>query len=96
MIFQDLEFVEKDFIDKLIQKNEELQDKIVEMDNTIELLKGKLIEKEIDNDLMTLDEAIEHAKEVSRLGICSVRCAKQHEQLAIWLQELKNLKEIIR
>ena len=47
---------------------------------------------------MTLDEAIAHAKEVAgRLGAsCNCEageCSVQHQQLAGWLQELKDLRE---
>lgn len=41
---------------------------------------------------LTLDEAIEHAKEEAfKLG-CS-ECGKEHRQLAEWLEELKEYKE---
>jgi len=36
---------------------------------------------------MTLDEAIQHAREVAQSG-CS-ECCKEHEQLAEWLEELQ-------
>lgn len=42
---------------------------------------------------MTLQEAIKHAKEVSSKE-CS-ECKKEHEQLAEWLEELKNIKDIL-
>ena len=53
---------------------------------------------------MTLDEAIQHAKDVAReerdkllkVGdeyICS-ECGKEHEQLVEWLEELKNYKKL--
>ena len=60
---------------------------------------------------MTIDEAIEHAIEVSEiqrnndklnktLGVISpyyktdcIKCAEEHEQLAEWLEELKEYKE---
>ena len=41
---------------------------------------------------MTLDEAIEHAKEVGSKMMCSCKtceCGKEHMQLASWLEELK-------
>lgn len=43
---------------------------------------------------MTLDEAIAHAKEVAsvRKDNCE-QCAKDHEQLAEWLEELKDLRQ---
>lgn len=37
---------------------------------------------------MTLDEAIQHAREVAQSG-CS-ECCKEHEQLADWLEELRD------
>lgn len=40
---------------------------------------------------MTLDEAIEHCDEVVQKEDCS-KCAKEHEQLKEWLEELKELK----
>lgn len=42
---------------------------------------------------MTLDEAIEHAREVSSQECAE--CKKEHEQLANWLEELKQLQSII-
>ena len=60
---------------------------------------------------MTIDEAIEHAIEVSEiqrnndklnktLGVISpyyktdcIKCAEEHEQLAEWLEELKDYRE---
>ena len=53
---------------------------------------------------MTLDEAIQHSNEVAKKErdkllkagdeyICS-ECGKEHEQLAEWLEELKELREI--
>lgn len=60
---------------------------------------------------MTIDEAIEHAREVSteqkrRTGICvqndnecdkfseCLNCAKEHEQLADWLEQLKEYQQL--
>lgn len=40
---------------------------------------------------MTLDEAIQHAREVAQSG-CS-ECCKEHEQLADWLEELRDLRQ---
>jgi vacuolar-type H+-ATPase subunit H len=40
---------------------------------------------------MTLDEAIEHAKEIAN-SQCN-ECGKQHKQLADWLEELKQYRE---
>lgn len=37
---------------------------------------------------MTLDEAIQHAREVAQSG-CS-ECCKEHAQLAEWLEELRD------
>lgn len=41
---------------------------------------------------MTIDEAIAHAREVANNESCE-KCAKEHEQLAEWLEELKIYKE---
>ena len=41
---------------------------------------------------MTLDEAIGHAREVARTCDDS-RCAKDHERLAEWLEELRLARE---
>ena len=60
---------------------------------------------------MTIDEAIEHAREVSteqkrRSGICvqndnecdkfsgCLNCAKEHEKLADWLEQLKEYQQL--
>ena len=53
---------------------------------------------------MTLDEAIQHAKEVANKEKCNLlkvgddyiysECAMEHEQLAQWLEELKEYKEL--
>jgi hypothetical protein len=40
---------------------------------------------------MTLDEAIQHAQEVADRG-CD-QCARDHQQLADWLKELKELRK---
>ena len=46
---------------------------------------------------MTIDEAIKHAEEVaSRLfddRVHCIKCAEEHQQLAEWLKELKQLRE---
>lgn len=42
---------------------------------------------------MTLQEAIEHAREVSE-NECE-ECKREHEQLAEWLEELKLLRRIL-
>lgn len=42
---------------------------------------------------MTLDEAIKHCDEVIEKEDCS-KCAKEHEQLKEWLEELKELKNL--
>ena len=41
---------------------------------------------------MTLDEAIQHAREVAQSG-CS-ECCKEHEQLAEWLEELRDRRQV--
>ena len=43
--------------------------------------------------MMTLDESFYHCDEKAR--DCSV-CAKEHEQLAQWLKELKQLKSQVK
>lgn len=42
---------------------------------------------------MTIIEAIEHAKEIASSGKCNSSCAKAHEQLAEWLEELVALRK---
>lgn len=48
---------------------------------------------------MTLDEAIQHAKEIAQNEkcdkSCNFECTKEHEQLAKWLEELKRLRKEI-
>lgn len=47
---------------------------------------------------MTLDEAIEHAKEKAIIlasGTSNNACALEHEQLAEWLEELKRLRDAL-
>lgn len=47
---------------------------------------------------MTLEEAIIHSKEVAiekRSEGC-IECANEHEQLAAWLEELKDYREGLR
>ena len=39
---------------------------------------------------MSLDEAIQHAKEVASQRC--IECAEQHDQLAEWLEELKQYR----
>ena len=39
---------------------------------------------------MTLEEAIKHAEEVAATS-CD-KCREEHEQLAVWLKELKEIK----
>lgn len=41
---------------------------------------------------MTIDEAIEHAIEVSNNTSCS-ECAQNHKQLALWLTQLKEYQQ---
>jgi DNA-directed RNA polymerase alpha subunit len=45
----------------------------------------------VSSGKMTLDEAIEHAKEIAN-SQCN-ECGKQHKQLADWLEELKQYRE---
>jgi hypothetical protein len=47
------------------------------------------------NGTMTLDEAIEHAIEVSNSSECE-ECMIQHRQLAEWLKELKTLRKLMQ
>jgi len=46
-------------------------------------------------ELMTIDEAIAHClyNAEKEMKTCNIDCAKEHEQLAEWLKELKCLKE---
>ena len=47
---------------------------------------------------MTIDEAIIHAREVASRkfddGVHCIKCAEEHEQLAEWLEELKQYRAI--
>lgn len=46
--------------------------------------------------MMTLDEAIEHAKDVGFKMACNSKtceCGKEHLQLAKWLEELRELRK---
>lgn len=46
---------------------------------------------------MTLDEAIQHAKEVAvtqRNNQDCIKCAEEHEQLAEWLEKLKEYQQL--
>ena len=44
---------------------------------------------------MTLDKAIEHCYEkASKMPLCD--CAKEHIQLAQWLEELKAYREAVK
>ena len=47
---------------------------------------------------MTIDEAIAHAREVASRKfddrVHCIRCAEEHEQLAEWLEELKQYRAI--
>ena len=49
-------------------------------------------EKQIEE--MALEEAILHARETAetRTDLCD-KCRKEHEQLALWLEELKGYRE---
>lgn len=42
--------------------------------------------------MMTLEEAVKHAYEVSRDSNVCEECQKEHEQLAGWLEELQSIK----
>lgn len=41
---------------------------------------------------MTLNEAIEHCKEIIKSNECE-KCREQHKQLLEWLKELKRLRK---
>ena len=43
-----------------------------------------------EGEIMTLDEAIDHAREKAE---CGGECAAEHAQLAEWLEELRELRE---
>ena len=43
-------------------------------------------------DTMTIDEAIEHCKEIIRKNNDCEKCIEQHAQLFVWLEELKELR----
>ena len=46
--------------------------------------------------MMTLDEAIEHARDVGSKLACNSKtyeCGKEHLQLAKWLEELRELRK---
>lgn len=43
---------------------------------------------------MTLDEAIVHAKELSESQSVCVDCREEHKQLAEWLEQLRDYKNI--
>ncbi len=46
---------------------------------------------------MTLDDAIQHAKEVAvtqRNNQYCIKCAEEHEQLAEWLEKLKEYQQL--
>lgn len=43
--------------------------------------------------MVTLEEAIAHAKEMSENQYICEECQKEHRQLADWLEELKSLRE---
>lgn len=45
------------------------------------------------NKKMTLDEAIEHALEKSKDNNLCEECKDNHEQLYLWLSELKEYKK---
>lgn len=43
---------------------------------------------------MTLEEAIEHARQMS-VQICNTSCGREHAQLADWLEELKRSRAFL-
>ncbi|KZL88695.1 hypothetical protein [Clostridium magnum] len=45
---------------------------------------------------MTLNEAIDHCREIIRKSNSCDECINQHAQLLLWLEELKNLREFKR
>ena len=49
--------------------------------------------------MMTIDEAIAHAREVASRKfddrVHCIKCAEEHEQLAEWLEELKALRLLL-
>jgi ribosomal protein L29 len=42
---------------------------------------------------MTVEEVIEHCNEVAKEQNYCTECAKQHIQLAVWLEELQGLRK---
>lgn len=42
---------------------------------------------------MTIDEAIKHCEEIARTCDISNECRENHHQLALWLKELKILRQ---
>ena len=64
-------------------------------DNLKEAIKYFPNPKPIKRMDMTLDEAIEHAIKVSQGDACD-ECKRQHLQLANWLKELKDLRELLQ
>ena len=50
-------------------------------------------------DMLSIDEAIAHAREVASRKfddrVHCISCAKEHEQLAEWLEELKALRLLL-
>ena len=53
-------------------------------------------DKSRSGGMMTLDEAIEHAKDVGFKMACNSKtceCGKEHLQLAKWLEELRELRK---
>ena len=47
-----------------------------------------------EDEEMTIDEAIAHSEEVAATAKCK-QCAKEHRQLANWLKELKEKRQMI-
>lgn len=53
-------------------------------------------DKSRSGEMMTLDEAIEHARDVGFKMACNSKtheCGKEHLQLAKWLEELRELRK---
>lgn len=84
------EFVDE--TNEIIQASRELsEEKEDEEGNPEEPAEADRSAEECDAKPMTLDEAIQHCKDiVEKAGDC--KCSKQHAQLAEWLEELKDVK----
>lgn len=42
---------------------------------------------------MDIQEAIKHAKQIAENRYCGTECATQHDQFAVWLEELLMLRD---